>query len=157
MIRNAQIRFLQNQSFEGKDLTQVGSVVLDVNPITSYPGQLKRGANGELYYIHPTKGIVTIVDSAGNITPTTYSHIVYNETSPEITITNNDPMPGLQKWKITHNFNLLLKPTLLLPDGNGNHDEIYASAKYPSTNMFNELFFVFNEDMVGKGLLIVVI
>lgn len=157
MIRNAQIRFLQNQSFEGKDLTQVGSVVLDANPVTSYPGQLKRGSSGELYYIHPTEGSIVIVDAAGNIAPTNYSHVVYNETSPEITITNNDPTPGKQKWVITHNFNLLLKPMLLLPDGDGNHEEVHASAKYPSTNMFNEFFFVFDEDMIGKGLLIVVI
>ena len=67
MIRNAQLNFVENQTFNNKDLTDVGSVVLSPNLLSVLPGQLKRGASGELIYIHPTEGVTIVVDANGNV------------------------------------------------------------------------------------------
>ena len=83
MIRNAQLRFNENQSFEGKDLTSVGSIALDPNNVTVYPGQVKRGSSGELFYVHPTEGIIVLVDANGNV-----GNILNNDKFMQVTVSS---------------------------------------------------------------------
>lgn len=80
---------------------------------------------------------------------------VFTESSPEVTVQNNVPETGFQRWVINHGLLKYAKAIILRPDGAGSDEVIYPEVRYPQVGFENTVYIDFAESVTGESVQVI--